>query len=165
MPQEYKKQEALKMAIHAKKNLYDFYREAAGITQNPKGKKVFELLAREVRENVGAFFLHYNPGELGSFEEFMATPPQHDSAMLVELRKALDENTHERKARELAMREHLDMEQSFRLAASHIVDPMVRAVFNRVADETRSHYALIESEYARTMAMVHETDVDIYVRE
>lgn len=165
MPQEYKKQEALKMAIHAKKNLYDFYREAASITKNPKGRTVFELLAREVRENVGAFFLHYNPGELGSFEEFMSTPPQHDSAMLVELRKALDENTHERKARELAMREHLDMEKSFRQAASHIVDPMVRGVFDRMADETRSHYDLIESEYARTMAMVHETDVDTYVRE
>ncbi|MHB1400043.1 MAG: ferritin-like domain-containing protein [Trichloromonadaceae bacterium] len=165
MPQEYKKQEAIKMAIQAKKNLFDFYREAATITQNPKGKQVFELLAREVRENVSAFFLHYSLGDLGSFEEFMASPPKHDSAMLVELRKALDENTHERKARELAMREHLDMEQNFRHAADHMVDPMVRAVFNRVADETRSHYALIESEYARTMAMVHESDVDIYVRE
>jgi rubrerythrin len=165
MPQEYKKQEALKMAIHAKKNLYDFYTEAAGITRNPEGKKVFELLAREVRENTGAFFRHYNPGGLGSFEEFMATPPQHDSAMLTALRKALNENTHERRARELAMREHLDMEQNFRLAASHIVDPMVRGVFDRVADETRSHYALIESEYARSMAMVHETDIDTYVRE
>lgn len=165
MPQEYKKQEALKMAIQAKKNLFDFYREAADITQNPKGKQVFELLAREVKENAGTFFLHYNLQDLGSFEEFMATPPKHDSAMLVELRKALDANVHERRARELAMREHLDMEKNFRLAASHIVDPMVKAVFDRVAEETRSHYALIESEYARTMAMVHETDVDTYVRE
>mgnify|MGYP004702222409 CR=1 FL=1 len=165
MPQEYKKQEAIKMAIHAKKNLFDFYREAAAITQNPKGRQVFELLAREVRENVSAFFLHYNQGDLGSFEEFMAGPPKHDSAMLVALRKALDANVHERKARELAMAEHLDMEQNFRLAASHIVDPMVKAVFERVAQETRNHYELIESEYARTMAMVHETDVSTYVRE
>ncbi len=165
MPQEYKKQEALKMAIQAKKNLFDFYREAASITQNPRGKAVFDRLAKEVRENTGAFFIHYNLGDLGGFEEFMATPPRHDSAMLVELRKALDQNTHERKARELAMREHLDMEKNFRLASSHIVDPMVRAVFDRVAQETRNHYEIIESEYAHTMAMVHETDIDTYVRE
>lgn len=165
MPQEYKKQEAIKMAIQAKKNLFDFYREAAGITKNPKGKQVFELLAREVRENASAFFQHYNLGDLGNFEDFMASPPKNESAMLVALRKALDANIHERKARELAMAEHLDMEQNFRLAASHIVDPMVKAVFERVAQETRNHYELIESEYARTMAMVHETDVSTYVRE
>jgi hypothetical protein len=34
-----------------------------------------------------------------------------------------------------------------------------------VAKETRTHYAIIESEYARTMGMVHETDIDTYVRE
>jgi hypothetical protein len=31
--------------------------------------------------------------------------------------------------------------------------------------ETRDHYEIIESEYAHLMAMVHETDIDIFVRE
>ncbi len=165
MPQEYKKQEALKMAIQAKKNLMDFYQEAAKITENTRGRKVFELLAREVRENAGLFFHHYRGSDLGNFEEFMAAPPKADSVMLVSLRKALDKDVHERRARELALKEEEDLERSFRLAASHIVDPTVRAVFEKVADETRNHYQMIESEYARTMAMVHETDMDIYVRE
>jgi len=46
-----------------------------------------------------------------------------------------------------------------------VVDPAVRAVFERVIKETQGHYDLIESEYAHIMAMVHETDQDIYVRE
>ena len=33
------------------------------------------------------------------------------------------------------------------------------------AELTHQHYELIESEYARLMAMVHETDVGIFVRE
>jgi hypothetical protein len=41
----------------------------------------------------------------------------------------------------------------------------VRAVFDRMAEETETHYAIIESEYARIMGMVHETDIDTYVRE
>ena len=34
-----------------------------------------------------------------------------------------------------------------------------------VAKDTRIHYEIIESEYAHTMGMVHETDIDTYVRE
>jgi hypothetical protein len=41
----------------------------------------------------------------------------------------------------------------------------VRSVFELNAKETHNHYLLIESEYARLMGMVHESDMDIYVRE
>lgn len=165
MPQEYKVQEAIKQAIFAKKNLMVFYCKAAEITRNPKGKAVFARLAEEVRENTRRFFPYYHGTDLGSFEQFMNTPPAKDSAMLVELKKSLDENMHERKAREIALREEEDLERNFRLTASRIVDPAARAVFEKVADETRNHYVIVESEYARTMAMVHESDMDTYVRE
>ena len=165
MPQELKMQEALKQAIHAKKNLMDFYLKAAEINQNPAGKKIFERLAGEVKENIERFFNHYKKSDLGTFEDFIATPPHPDSAMLSTLNKALNNNMHDRKARELAMQEELDMEKNFTLLAEKMVDPMVRSVFLQVAQETRNHYAIIESEYARTMGMVHETDIDTYVRE
>ena len=32
-------------------------------------------------------------------------------------------------------------------------------------EETRNHYELIESEYAKLMGMVHESDMDTFVRE
>lgn len=165
MPQELKLLEAIKLAIQTEKDVMDFYLKAAALTNNERGKKVFELLAKEEREHAGHFFKIYSGSELGSFEDFMAQPPSSNHAMLKQLEKALDENTHERKAMELALQEEEDLAKNLRMTASHIVDPSVRAVFDRMAEETEAHYAIIESEYAHLMAMVHETDIDIYVRE
>lgn len=165
MPQEYKMQEALRLAIQAKKNLMDFYLQAARIAEDPRARQTFEFLAGEVRENAGRFFEHYRGSDLGSFEEFMARPARNDSAMMVALKNALDRNVHERKARELAMAEEEDLARNFRLAAARVVDPAVRRVFEEVAADAMNHCALVESEYARLMAMVHETDIDTYVRE
>lgn len=165
MPQEYTLQEALWEAIHAKKNLRDFYRKAAKTTENPAGSKVFARLADEVEENIGKFFAHYRRGDLGRLEDFLSVPPHPDSVMLVELGRILDNGVHDRRARELALREEADLEKTFRLNAKRIVDPTVRAVFLEVAEDARRHYAVIESEYAHQMAMVHETDIDTYVRE
>jgi rubrerythrin len=165
MPQEFNMQEAIKLAIQTEKNVGDFYKRAASITKHPRAKKVFELLAREEQEHASHFFHLYQGGDLGTFEQFMSTPPRNDTAMLRTLEKALNEDVHERKAMEIALREEEDLAQSLTLTAARIVDPGVRAVFERMAKETRDHYALIESEYAHLMAMVHETDIDIYVRE
>jgi len=165
MPQEYTMQEALWEAIHAKKNLWDFYREAASTTQNPAGRRVFVRLAEEVEDNIGKFFAHYRRDNLGQLEDFLAAPPHPDSVMLVELGRVLDNAIHDRRARELALREEADLEKTFRSVAERIVNPTVRGVFLEVAEDARRHYAVIESEYAHQMAMVHETDIDTYVRE
>lgn len=165
MPQEMKMIEAIKIAIQTEKDVMDFYLKAAAITENERGKKVFEQLAREEREHAGHFFKIYTGSDLGSFEDFMAQPPSTSHSMLKQLEKALDENVHERKAMELAMQEEEDLLKNLRMTASRIVDPGVRAVFDRMAEETENHYAIIESEYAHMMGMVHETDIDTYVRE
>ena len=165
MPQELKLLEAIKHAIQTEKDVMDFYLKAASLTNNERGKKVFEQLAKEEREHAGHFFKIYTGSDLGSFEEFMAQPANVNHAMLKQLEKALDENVHERKAMELALQEEEDLVKNLRMTASHIVDPAVRAVFDRMAEETETHYAIIESEYAHMMGMVHETDIDTYVRE
>lgn len=165
MPQEMKMQEAIKLAIQTEKNVMDFYKRAAEITQNPRGKKVFNLLSGEEREHASHFFHLYKGSDLGSFDQFMASPPHPDSAMLKALQKALDENVHERKAMEIALREEEDLAKNLEMTAARIIDPVVRAVFDKMAKETRDHFALIESEYAHLMGMVHETDIDTFVRE
>ena len=165
MPQEINVQEALKEAIQTEKDVMDFYKRAAEITKNEKAKKVFNLLANEEREHASHFFHLYEGKDLGSFEEFINSPPRKESAMLHNLEKALDENVHERKAMEIALREEEDLEKNLRSTASHIVDPAVRGVYEQMARETREHYEMIESEYAHLMGMVHETDIDTYVRE
>ncbi len=165
MNQEPSLLDAIKQAIQTEKDVMDFYLKAATLTSNERGKKVFEQLAREEREHAGHFFEIYTGSDLGSFEDFMAMPPSKGHAMLKQLEKALDENVHERKAMELAMKEEEDLVKNLKMTASRIVDPSVRAVFERMARETENHYAIIESEYARMMGMVHETDIDTYVRE
>lgn len=165
MPQELNMLEAVKLAIQTEKDVMDFYTKAASLTNNDRGKKVFELLAKEEREHASHFFNIYTGSDLGTFDEFMARPPKITHVMLKQLEKSLDENVHERKAMELALQEEEDMAKNLRMTASRIVDPAVRGVFDRMAEETETHYAIIESEYAHMMAMVHETDIDTYVRE
>lgn len=165
MTQELKLLEAIKLAIQTEKDVMDFYLKAAALTNNERGKKVFEQLAKEEREHAGHFFKIYTGSDLGSFEDFIAQPPKANHAMLKQLEKALDENVHERRAMELAMTEEEDLVKNLRMTAARIVDPAVRAVFDRMAEETETHYAIIESEYAHMMGMVHETDIDTYVRE
>ena len=165
MTQEFSMKEAIKVAIQTEKDVMDFYNKAASITNNERGKKVFEQLASEEREHASHFFKIYTGDDLGTFEEFMQRPARIDQALLKQLEKALDENVHERKAMEIALKEEEDLSKRLRQTASHIVDPAVRAVFERMAEETENHYAIIESEYAHMMGMVHETDINTYVRE
>ena len=165
MNQEPSLLDAIKQAIQTEKDVMDFYLKAAALTGNQRGKQVFEQLAKEEREHAGHFFEIYTGSDLGSFEDFISRPPSKGHAMLKQLEKALDENVHERKAMELAMQEEEDLVKNLQMTASRIVDPSVRAVFERMASETENHYAIIESEYARMMGMVHETDIDTYVRE
>lgn len=165
MPQEFNMQNALRFAIQTEKNVMDLYKHAASVSADPRAKQVFEMLAGEEKEHVGHLFAVYSGKEFGSLEQFIASPPHVDLAAIHHLDQALAENVQERRAMELALNHEQDLAKSLRLTASHIVDPGVRAVFDRLAKETDNHFALIESEYARLMAMVHETDIDIYVRE
>ena len=66
---------------------------------------------------------------------------------------------------ELAMDKEKNLAEHLRALAAKIDNPEVRAVFEQNATSTDHHYQIIESEYARLMGMVHETDMDTYVRE
>lgn len=165
MPQEFNMQNALEFAIQTEKNTMDLYKHAAGIISNARGKKVFEQLAGEEAEHVGHLFKVYSGKTYGSLADFLKSPPHVDHKTIRQLDKALSEKAHERKAMELALNLEEELAKNLRQTASFIVDPAVRAVFDRLAKETENHYALIESEYAHLMKMVHETDIDTFVRE
>ncbi len=48
--------DAIKQAIQTEKDVMDFYLKAAALTNNERGKKIFEQLAKEEREHAGHFF-------------------------------------------------------------------------------------------------------------
>jgi len=165
MGKEYTVQEALKLAIKAEKDSMDFYRKAASVATNERAKKVLELLATEEAAHLKAFFDHYKGNEFGDFASYLASPVDEKNPTYVKLVKALNEDMIEQKAMELALIEEKTCIGQYTRFANDVVDPGVRAIFERVVKETQGHYDLIESEYAHIMTMVHETDQDIYVRE
>jgi rubrerythrin len=165
MGKEYTVQEALKLAIQAEKDSMDFYRRAASVTTNERAKKVFDLLANEEVGHLKAFFDHYKGTEFGDLKTFLATPPDLQNAVYVELEKAITAETHEQKALEISLAEEKACIVQYTLLAKEMVDPLVKSIFERVVKETEQHYALIESEYAHIMGMVHESDQDTFVRE
>ncbi len=165
MPQEYVHQEAIKVAIESEKQLMCFYQKAAEMVTDAGGKQVFDRLAAEKKEHVGTFFKHYRGRDFGSYDEFISSPCSAETEVLRELREIIDEQVKERRAREIALNKEEQFAKLLLGKARQIVDPGVRAVFTKMAEASRRHYEIIESEYARGMRMPHESDIDTYVRE
>lgn len=156
--------EAVRRSIQTEKNAMDFYVRGAALMKNAEAKKVFELLAREEKEHAGWFYDIY-PGDDLDFESFMAKGPDDSADWLGELGDISVENFNERKAMELAMKKEQKLAEHLRQMAAKIDDPEIKEVYEKNATSTDHHYQLIESEYARLMGMVHETDIDTFVRE
>ena len=165
MPQEFNHQEAIKIAAQSEKELMCFYRRAAEKTSQLAGKKVFEQLAEDEKEHVHHFFRAYRGSDIGSIDDFLNAPCQWSEAMIKEIDGLVGAQVKDRRAMEIAMQKEQQLEQRLRNTASRIVDPGARIIFDQMAKETRHHYEIIESEYARLMGMVHESDMDTFVRE
>jgi rubrerythrin len=158
-------QGAIKRALQTEKNAMNFYELGSQKMTNPDAKRVFELLAREERGHAQQFFGIYQGGDIPSFDTFMNSPADYESSWISALNKAIDADFNEQKALELAMEKELSLEKTLRETAEKISIPEIKAIFELNAKETRNHYELIESEYARLMKMVHESDMDTFVRE
>jgi rubrerythrin len=165
MPQEMKHQEALKIAVETEKELICFYRRAAELVADADAKSFFNRLAAEKEEQAGQFFRYYKGTEFGTLEEFINSSCSYNAAALKELNTLADLSVKERRAREIAMEKEQKLENTLRSKARQIIDPGVRAIFERMAKASHHHYQIVESEYARLMRMPHETDIDTYVRE
>jgi len=165
MGREYSLEQALKLAIQGEKDSMDFYRKAASVAKNERAKKVFDLLANEEVGHLKVFFQHFKGKEFGDVESFMRTPPDANNPTYKALMKVLDDETMEQQALEIAMKEEKSVVDQYTLLAKDMVDPLVKAIFERVVKETQGHYDMIEDEYMHIMGMVDKTDQDIYVRE
>ena len=158
-------QEAVRRSIQTEKNAMDFYRLSALQMQDSEARRVFTLLEGEERGHAGIFYKVYTGTDIPSLDAFLDQPPHHESDWLSALNRIIDAGFNEQKALELAMHKEQQLEEVLTRMAARIPDPEVRAVFELNIRETHNHFLMIESEYARVMAMVHESDMDIYVRE
>jgi rubrerythrin len=158
-------QEAIKQAIQTEKNAMNFYELGAKQMTDPDAKRLFIQLAKEEREHASHFYKAYTGTDIGSFDDYMAAPPQNESTWISSIQKVISADFSEQKALELAMDKECNLEKALRETAARISDPSAKEVFELNANETHNHYLTIESEYARIMAMVDESDMDTYVRE
>ncbi|MGB4600692.1 MAG: ferritin family protein [Trichlorobacter sp.] len=165
MGKEYNVQDALKLAIKAEKDSMDFYVRAASAAKNERAKKVLEMLAAEEATHVKHFFNYYKGTDFGDLQSFLASPVDTKNPTYMKLEKAIDARMGEQAALELALVEEKECIGQYTQLAAGVVDPLVKAIFERVVKETQGHYDLIESEYAHLMGMVHESDQDTFVRE
>jgi rubrerythrin len=158
-------QEAIKRSIQTEKNAMNFYQLGAGRMSNQDARKTFELLAREEREHAGQFFRIYTGTDIPSLDAFLDSPFDNESSWMASITRLVDSDFTEQKALELAMEREKNLEETLLETSAKISDTAVKAVFELNAKETHNHYLLIESEYARIMGMVHESDMDTFVRE
>jgi rubrerythrin len=158
-------QDAIKRSIQTEKNAMIFYRMAARHMKNTEARRLFEMLADEEREHAQQFYRLYRRQDLPDFDSFMDSTSESEQDWLSSREKVLLSDLSVRKAMELAMHKELKLEKQLRELAVNIKNPEVRSVFEENAQSTNHHYQLIESEYAHLMGMVHETDIDTYVRE
>jgi rubrerythrin len=158
-------QEAVKRSIQTEKNAMDFYRLGAEKMNNIDAHRTFKLLAKEEREHASQFYKIYQGSDIPSLDAFLDSPPDNESSWVSTIARLISADFNEQKALELAMEREKNLEEALLETASQIADPEIKAVYELNAKETNHHYQLIESEYARLMGMVHETDIDIFVRE
>ena len=157
--------DAVRRAMQTEKNAMDFYKRGAEMMKNAEAKKVFELLAREESEHAEWFYNVYPGDDIADLQAFLAAGADQDSEWMAELKEVQATNFDERKAMELAMQKEKNLAEHLRALAAKIEDPQIREVFEQNATSTDHHYQIIESEYARLMGMVHESDMDTFVRE
>jgi rubrerythrin len=157
--------EAVRRSIQTEKNAMDFYRLAALEMRDADAKRVFEVLAEEERGHAATFYDVYTGADILSLQAFLADPPLHESDWISALDRIIGAGFNEQKALELAMQKELQLEEAMTRMVERIPEPAVKEVFELNIRSTHNHYLMIESEYARVMGMVHESDMDIYVRE
>lgn len=158
-------QEAIKRSIQTEKNAMNFYQLGAVKMNIPDARRTFDLLAKEEREHAAQFYKIYKGADIPSLDVFLDSPPDNESSWVSTIARLISSDFSEQKALELAMEREKNLEEVLLDTASKIDDPEVKAVYELNATETNHHYQLIESEYARLMGMVHETDIDTFVRE
>jgi len=158
-------QEAVKRSLQTEKNAMDFYRMGAAKMQDAEARRVFALLADEERGHAGSFYKIYTGSDIPSLEAFLDQAPHHESEWLTALNRIIDADFNEQKAMELAMHKEQQLEEVLARMAERIHNPAVKEVFEQNIKETHNHFLMIESEYARLMGMVHESDMDTFVRE
>lgn len=158
-------QEAIKRSIQTEKNAMNFYQLGAEQMKDPDARRIFNILAKEEREHASHFYKIYQGTDIPSLDEYLDSPPDYESSWISTISRVISEDFNEKKALEAALDREKKLEEALLELASVVDDAQIKSVYELNAKETHNHFLMIEAEYARLMGMVHDSDMDTYVRE
>jgi rubrerythrin len=139
--------EATKLEINGRA----FFNHAAEVTHNELGKKMFRKLAQdEIRhlDSFGELFTRVIGGE--EWRKFVdQEEPKGESSLIDELKSRMKKG--ERAGELEAISIGMDLERNavdfFEKSAKEATDPTAKEIFEKICDEERLHYDLLQAQY------------------
>jgi len=139
---------AIRKMIRVELDAMSYYQKATESMQDEGAIFHFNLLAEEELEHARSFYQIYPGDDLPSFEKVVS-----ESAANTSVIKSVDiglvARLDERQALQLAMRLEKELEGNLRKIASEFQSAAARAVVEKNAESTLSHYEMIAADYAR----------------
>jgi rubrerythrin len=143
--------DALRMAIATERSGLDFYTRAARITQDARGRSVFQKLAEEEKQHMGTLEARY--------AELLATDPLLESrptflffkgaanGLFAEGAERLSEGVNDQQALLIGIRCERGSHRFFKKYGERFEDSEGKQIFMEFAAEERDHLELLIREY------------------
>ena len=150
--------DALRIAIATERSGLEFYSRAAGITQDPRGRRIFKKLAGEEREHLATLEARYKQ-LLAADQELESRPPflffkGAANGLFAAGADQLTKGINAKQALMIGIRCERGSHRFFKRYGERFEDSEGKQVFLEFADEERVHLELLTREY-RALAKRH----------
>jgi len=139
---------AIRKMIQVELDAMLYYQKATEAMQDEGAIFNFNLLADEEREHARSFYEIYPGDELPTFDE-MVIQAQENTTIAQLLDIGLIARLDECQALQLAMKLEKEVEGNLRKMALELNNPDARAVVEKNAESTLSHYEMIAADFTR----------------
>jgi len=143
--------DALRMAIATERSGREFYARAAKITQDPRGRTVFQKLAEEEKEHLGTLEARY--AELLAADPLLESRPTFlffkgaAHGLFAEGAERLTRGVNDQQALLIGIRCERGSHQFFKKYGERFEDSEGKQIFMEFAKEERDHLELLIREY------------------
>jgi rubrerythrin len=139
--------EAIKLEINGR----SFFNHATDVTHNELGKKMFRKLAQDETEHLDAFGKLFTALTGGEEWRKLVDPEEvrGDSNLIDELNSRMDkgERASELEAISIGMELERNAVDFFEKAARESSDPKAREILEKICEEEKFHYELLQAQY------------------
>jgi Fur family transcriptional regulator, ferric uptake regulator len=143
--------DALRMAIATERSGLEFYTRATALTEDPRGRSVFQKLAEEEKEHLATLEKRY--GQLVATDPLLESRPTFlffkgaASGVFAEGTKELRDGVDDEQALLIGIKCERGSHQFFKKYGERFEDSEGKQVFLEFADEERAHLELLIREY------------------